>query len=92
MAAPASRALRMLLEHNLAPRQLSDFCSAKMGTWRRASSNFPACFAVGPRGPASSDGEPLVLDAAKSAVEVDVVTGSRALEGRGVERWKRGAV
>ena len=44
----------------------------------------PACFAVGPRGPASSDGEPPVLDAAKSAVEVDVVTGSRDLEGRGV--------
>ncbi|KAB1259007.1 Protein angel-like protein 2 [Camelus dromedarius] len=63
-----------------------------MGTWPRARLNLPACFAARPGGPTSSDGEPRVLYAAKSAVEVEVEPRARELDACRAGRWKRGAV
>lgn len=54
--------------------------------------NLPACFAAGPGGPRSTDGESLELSVAKSAVEVEVETRARDLDDNSGARWKRGAV
>lgn len=77
MAAPACEALRMLPEHNLAPRQFGDLpFAAQDGDLAAGKIELPGMLCSRAAGPRLSDQEPLVLDAAKSAVEVDVVTGS----------------